>query len=220
MKFARTAPRKMTSLIALSFLATAGVASTAIPSDPPWLPDQHYVANGCYISAMTYIANLLQRYPNVEARTANVVLPSGKLHTVAIVRWENRLYLRDMYIAVAEIRNDLQQSFETALRAWHEKGGRDYYPERRPRSTEERRKEVELAARLLRFAKPQMTYVRSSTGPVKVLWWTTSEGDLAVYEPSVGTAVGPSGVSVADVFTHVIAPFNETNRENQSRYKP
>jgi hypothetical protein len=211
-RFAGATPGRMFSRFALSFVATAAAAASGLPPAPPWFRDRQYVANGCYISATAYLVNLRQHYPDVKGRTENVLLPSGKPHTVAVIQWGERLFLRDMFIAVVEIQGNVQHSFECALRSWNEEGGPDYYPERRPRSPEQRQKEVELAATLLRFAKPQVTHIPSSIGPVKVLWWKTSEGDLAVYEPSVGTAVGPSNVLVSDVVIHVLRPLIEAVR--------
>ena len=188
-------------------MGTSAPASPALPSNPPWLPDRYYVANGCYISATAYLMKLKQLYPDLNGWTANVLLPSGNIHTLAIVRWDTRLFLRDTSIGVAEIHDDVQQSFETAACLRREKGGWHFYPKRRPHSPVERLREIELAARLLGFADPKVICARSATGPVSVLSWKTAGGELAVYEPSHGTAVGPGDVAVADVVTHVFSRF-------------
>jgi len=194
----------------VSLLVLGSVSMANGEPSPPWLPDDCYVANGCYLSAIAYIAKLQKLHPGVEARPITVRFASGKLHTVAAVRWENRMFLRDMYIGIAPLGDDSQLSFDTALAAWKEKQGQHAYPERRPRSRTERKREVELAAKLIAFIKPQIIVADSPSGRVSVLWWRTAEGKLGLYEPSLGTAVGESSRPPATVAQQLLAAAQKT----------
>jgi hypothetical protein len=190
-EIARCAALSLFSLLALGVISTSHAAP---PGDdtPPWLPDQHYVAKGCYLSAIAYIAKLQQLYPDAEARTLTVRLPSGLLHTIVAVRWKTCSFLRDMYIGVAPLGEDAQLSFDAAITTWKTQSGQHAYPERQPHSRAERKREVELAAKLISFAKPQIIRVESPNGIVSVLHWQMSDGKLGLYEPLLGTAVGCS----------------------------
>jgi hypothetical protein len=209
-EIARFVALSIFSLCVLGTVVTANGAAIDREPSPPWLPDDCYVANGCYLSAIAYIARLQKLYPGVEARPITVRFPSGKLHTVAAVRWESKTFLRDMYIGVAPLSDDSQLSFDAALAAWKARQGQHAYPERRPHSRTERKQEVELAAKLIAFNKPQIIAADSPNGRVSVLWWRTAEGKLGLYEPSLGTAVGESAQPPAAVAQQLLAAAQKT----------
>lgn len=189
-------------LVPLPLLLTISAFSTPTPAtpppatertevSPPWWPDEHFVANGCFVSTSAYLHKLRERYPGVPTRAAHVRLPTGAHHTIAVVHWHNRNYGRDVFLGVFRIRGELQDSFDRAWAAWLSRGGQYGFKEPRVATLAERAQELELAAKILAFAHPTLIHVASKNGLVPLLWWLTPEGDLAVYEPTIGTAFGP-----------------------------
>jgi hypothetical protein len=159
-------------------------------AQPPLWPDEHPVANGCYISTVVYLAKLRAQHPDVTARAETVRLPTGQQHTIAVVEWGTDVYLRDTFMGVTPARQDVQRSFEAAFAAWRATGNRHDYRPRTISSHAERWRDVEAAAEQLAAHCPQIVPVFSSRGPIPVLCWTTPDGELALYEPGTGTAVG------------------------------
>jgi hypothetical protein len=159
-------------------------------AQPPAWPDAQYIANGCYLSTAVYLAKLREHYPDVTARAETVRLTSGKMHTIAVVEWGHKTYLRDMFIGIASMKGDVQRSFDEALSRWLHNRGQHGRRERNTFTSDERWLEIESAARWIAALRPQVIQVFSGRGPIPVLWWTTARGELALYEPSVGTAVG------------------------------
>lgn len=198
------------SSFSVTAAALAGLAAaTFVPSShgqPPAWPDTACVANGCYVSTAAYLARLRAAYPTVVARAESVRLPSGRWHTVAVVAWERRTYLRDMYIGVAPAHGDVQRSYDRALSMWRAQGGRHGYRERVARSAAERRADVETAAHLLGTEQTEIVSVLSNRGPIPVLAWKTAEGELALYEPTTGTAVGLTKRSPLEVAQELYGP--------------
>lgn len=195
----------VTAAAALVSLAAAAFVPSSRGQPPAW-PDTAFVANGCYISTAAYLARLRAEYPTVVARAESVRLPSGRWHTIAVVAWERRTYLRDMYIGVAPARGDVQRSYDRALSTWRARGGRHGYSERVACSVAERRAEVEAAAHLLATERTEIVSVLSNRGPTPVLAWTTAAGELALYEPTTGTAVGLTKRSPLEVAQELYGP--------------
>ncbi len=111
-----------------------------------------------------------------------------------------------MYIGVAPARGDVQLSYDRALSTWRAKGGRHGYSERMARSAAERRAEVETAAHLLATERAEIVSVLSNRGPIPVLAWKTAAGELALYEPTTGTAVGLTNRSPLEVAQELYGP--------------
>jgi hypothetical protein len=181
----------------LSFLRwlTLGCIATAVftprsGAQPPAWPDDRYVVNGCYLSTAVYLEKLREHHPDVAARAENVRLTSGRMHTIAVVHWGRETYLRDMFLGIASVKGDVQRSFDEAVSLWRHKGRNHGHRERTAFTSAERWHEVEAAARWMSALHPQIIQVFSARGPIPVLCWTTADGKLALYEPSVGTAVG------------------------------
>lgn len=167
-----------------------GVFTLRSPAQPPAWPDARYVVNGCYPSTAVYLTKLREHHPDVAARAENVRLTSGRMHTIAVVHWGRETYLRDMFIGIASVKGDVQRSFDEAVSQWRRNGGHHGQRERTGFTSAERWREVQAAAQWMAVLHPQIIQVFSARGPIPVLWWTTADGELALYEPSVGTAVG------------------------------
>ncbi len=191
------------------WMAQTGVsAAPAKEGSPPWWPDKIYAANGCFLSASAYVARLVSTYPAAKASTQTVEIPSCRGHTIAVVSWNGVKYGRDQYIGVFKIGDgDPQASFEAALRRWRQEKRTHPYPERRPHSMAERRAEVLLARSIMAFAKTELLPVNTPTGVVTVLTWRTPTGELAIYEPTLGTAVGSTAGTVAEATRCLLAQF-------------
>ena len=200
MNFAFPSPSSFSAFasLALGCLASAVLAPKSRAQPPAW-PDAQPVANGCYISTEVYLARLREQFPEISAHPETVLLPTGQQHTIAVVQWGRHTYLRDMFIGIAPVQHGVQRSFEAALVAWHARGGRHGYAERIVSNSAERWVEVQAAAQLLAARQPQIIPVCSAHGPIPVLCWTTPDGELALYEPSVGTAVGLTRRAPAEV---------------------
>ena len=84
----------------------------------------------------------------------------------------------------------MQRSFDEALAEWRARGGRHPYQERHVSTSAERHAEVAAAAELLAGQHPEIIALAGRAGAIPVLSWTTPAGELALYEPSRGTAVG------------------------------
>ncbi|MCX6952691.1 MAG: hypothetical protein NTV51_11085 [Verrucomicrobia bacterium] len=182
------------SSFSLTAAALAGLAAVTFAADvrgqPPAWPDARVVKNGCYVSTAAYLARLRAEHPAVVARAENVRLPNGRWHTIALVEWERRTYLRDLYLGVAPASGDVQRSFDRAVAAWRARGGSHGYRDEALTSAAACRAEVEAAARLLAGEPTQIVAVLSARGPIPVLIWQTAGGECAFYEPNTGTAVG------------------------------
>jgi hypothetical protein len=204
MNFAFSLAPSLTSFTwrTLGCLATFVIAPRSRAQPPAW-PDAHHVANGCYLSTTVYLANLHEQYPDVVARAENVRLSSGRMHTIAVVHWGAKTYLRDMFIGIAAVKGDTQCSFDAALSEWRYNGGRHGHRQRTVSTSAERWLDVRAAAQWMAALQPQIIQVFSAHGPIPVLWWTTADGELALYEPSVGTAVGHSRRAPLEVATEL-----------------
>lgn len=201
------------SLLVL-WMAQAGASAAADwPDAPPWWPDQIYAANGCYLSASAYVARLASTYPAADATTYTVEIPSCRKHTIAVVTWNGVKYGRDQYIGVFKIGDsDPQTSFVATLRRWWQAKRTHRYPEKRPSSIAERHAEVLLARQIMSFAKTELVPVITPTGAVTILTWQTTTGELAIYEPMLGTAVGSTSASVAEAARYLLSQLTALRR--------
>jgi hypothetical protein len=189
-----------------AFGAPATEKSPATPAGaPPWLPDSAYVANGCYISATAYVARLIQLDASWRGAPVQVTLPDGSNHTIARVLSPAGEYGRDQYIGVFAIEaGDVQASFTTALDAWKRSGGKHPYRHRMPGSTAQRKQEVQLAKELLPEDGSDVVSVKIPGGTAAILTWRTLQGELAIYEPSFGTALTQAKITPAEFARHVL----------------
>lgn len=184
---------------------TTAHAESDNASSPPWWPDQIYVANGCFLSASAYLARLKSDHPEVEAMTYTVEIPSCRQHTIVVLDWNGVKYGRDQYLGVFRIGDtDPQTAFVSTLRRWWQVTKRHPYPERKPGSLKERREEVLLAKRIMSFTKTDLVTVTTRAGTVSVLTWETPTGELAIYEPMLGTAVGTTTGSVSEAAVYLL----------------
>ncbi len=195
----------------LPFLLVLG-AVTAVRGEgthtdprPPWWPDDRYVANGCYPSTAAYLQKLRQTFPGVVARAATVRLPSGARHTIAVVRWRHRNFGRDLFIGVFPIHAGVQEGFDRALARWTASGGRHGFEPSPTATAVERAQAIQAVAALVAEARPRILCVPVRDGVAEVLTWLTPEGELALYEPTVGTAVGPASFDPTTVARQLLA---------------
>ena len=74
---------------------------------PPVFADAAHVANGCYISAVAYLAKFSTAFPAERGEPAAFVLPSAggsnQPHTLAIVSWRGEWWARDEYFGVVPL---------------------------------------------------------------------------------------------------------------------
>ena len=88
-----------TTLLPNSARAEAGAASA-----PPDFPDTAHVPEGCYISTAVFVAKFRAAFPEEAAvpATVNVKHYHGP-HTVALVSWRGRWWLRDEFMGAVAL---------------------------------------------------------------------------------------------------------------------
>jgi len=172
---------------------------------PPDYPDARHVYRGCRLSALTYLAQFNARFPHESSRELEVTrrgaAGAAQAHTVALITWSGTWWFRDEYLGVvslgwtvddhgdsAQLRNRCEA--ELARRIAHlVRFGMplpwDDAPDELP--LRERIHEVFAARQMLPLAST-LYWVQAATQEIPLLFFRPSEGHVAVYDPSLGTA--------------------------------
>lgn len=194
--------------LAASLFATvlpAAHASTATP--PPAFADPVYVLNGCHISTLNFVARFQREFPHERAELARVLVRSVDdlrvRHTIALFTWQGAWWCRDDIVGLAALDETVQPNADLAAlgskaeavldrveaRKLRQRQTRSSQPEIGAELSSARRtREVRAAAELLPL--PGTIYwVRTGSREIPVLLFHPAPGQIAVYEPTVGSCL-------------------------------
>ena len=179
---------------------TAALTSSTIPPD---YPDQHHVTNGCYISAHGYIAKFKTAFPEEQAEPLTILPRRGGLrkpHTVALISWRGRWWLRDENFGIKSVRLPVSPSITPERIADRVAGicGQDLMTLVQVNSgsshvasefsLEQRLSDVHAAAAIIR-GEAEVYLVHSGATRIPMLYFPLRPGVVAVYDPQYGTAL-------------------------------
>lgn len=181
-------------------------------SAPPHFPDTVHVMNGCYVSAAAYLSRLFAAFPAERGEPLIVLARNGdgrrKPHTIALITWQGGWWLRDEYYGVASLRLpvapqiDAPRLAERAL-AICEKNSvaavrfrNAAMPQPTPvnLTVGQRLSEVLTTASALPH-ESTLYWVRVDGTELPMLYFIPQPGQVAVYDPSHGTALAESNSS-------------------------
>jgi hypothetical protein len=174
---------------------------------PPVFPDVAHVANGCYLSAVVYLAKFSAAFPAERGEPAAFVLPNAgggsRPHTLAIMTWQGAWWARDEYFGVIPLGLtsaapwDPRQAHRRAeagfRQEWERRrrqpGGvrREVAPSRSGLTPEWRLAEILAARRLLPFPS-EVYWLGEGRDAVPFLYFRPTEEGFGVYDPAMGTA--------------------------------
>ncbi len=202
----RRASRRL--LPALLFVCLASLPSAFAARRVEGLPpadfaDEVHVPNGCYLSAVTFLRKFTAAYPAEQGRVVGFT-PAGWSggHFVAVVTWQGKWWVRDEYFGVfatklaVGVEND-EEKFRQAVAASFNRYTQDYLKRSRLPSipwdpskltSAQRVQGVTAAAGVLPFAS-ELFWVKSGKTERPFLFFRPADGQIAVYEPSSGTAL-------------------------------
>jgi hypothetical protein len=203
-------------------LITAASAVAEIgagPSAPPVLPDPHHVPNGCFLSALAYVARFRAAHPGERAEVLAVELRRFHgAHTIAVVTWRGEWWGRDEFFGVFPLGRSaarhreagaLTGRAETALERHAEaevRAGRGAWapPPQRTMPAGERARAVAEAAALL--PEPgEIFRVAGKDGAVPLLFFRPFPGTVCIYEPVTGTAQADTAATHAPSIVKAMA---------------
>jgi hypothetical protein len=182
------------------------LASSAIPPD---YPDQYHVTNGCYISTHGYIAKFKTAFPEERAEPITILPRRGgirKPHTVALISWRGRWWLRDEYFGITSVRLPVTPAItperiadrvagicgqDSMTRVEKNSGSSTIAPEF---SLEQRLSDVLGAAAVIR-GEAEVYLVHSGATRIPMLYFPLRPGVVAVYDPHYGTALATSNTT-------------------------
>jgi hypothetical protein len=180
---------------------------------PPVFPDVVHVANGCYVSAVTYVARFSAAFPAERAEPAAFVLPNAgggdQPHTLAIVSWHGEWWARDEYFGVVPLGCPSASPWNPRLAQLRADAGfRRVAASQRREAVALREKtlrppgrmgpdwrlaEVLAAQGILPFPS-QIHWLHDGMRLIPFLYFRPGADRFAVYDPAIGTA---SAVSLA-----------------------
>lgn len=202
-------PRASRSALLIAFIVTSALASASLSAapettaaTPPDFPDAAHVENGCYLSTFVYLAKFLAAHPGERGEPLTVQSRNyDEPHTIALVSWRGRWWGRDEYCGVFAIdcavetgiqAESLKTVAEAALQrraARLLKQGRIVIPSSNARRlTADRRAQAVATARTLLPAGGTPFWVQDKGSEVPLLFFRPAPGQIAVYDPVLGTA--------------------------------
>jgi hypothetical protein len=191
---------------------------------PPVFPDIAHVANGCYLSAVVYLAKFTAAFPAERGEPAPFVLPNGdgvnRAHTLAVISWRGEWWVRDEYFGVVALgcstarpwdprwaQQRADAGFRLVADRLRRQGGevrRETAPTARNLTPAWRWAELSAARRLLPF--PAEIYeLRSGPRSIPFLYFRTGGDGFAVYDPAIGTAAATAHVQDGSVRVTAVA---------------
>jgi hypothetical protein len=205
-------------LLALTLIATVtaraatqeiALAST-VPPAPPHYPQSTHVYNGCHLSTIAYLARFKAEFPSETGQPLVVMMDnadgSRKAHTIAVITWQHKWWVRDEYFGVCPLGFDFNPEFtakqinarvvpvlERHFRA--QMGNpRIQHPPVVPEelSSAEMQRDVTAAARTIPF--PNAVYwVKVGHQEIPFALFRPTAGQIAVYNPGHGTCLADCG---------------------------
>lgn len=180
---------------------------------PPAFPDTVHVANGCFISALLYLARFTAAFPTERAESAAVMLPNAdgnlKPHTLAVVSWHGQWWVRDEYYGVFRLAASSAQPWkprrlvaraaeELPRLAW--RAGDVAERRRQEQAVKELQGESALAWRLAQLEQAkrllpvpsEIRWCRTAGPDQPFLYFRLQQDDFGVYDPAIGTATARS----------------------------
>ncbi len=219
-----TSPRSPLGALLFAFVVTSSFARAELPepvsaSAPPSFPDTIHMENGCYLSALVYIAHFTAAFPK-ERAVPLTVRPRNfhEPHTIALLSWNGRWWGRDEYCGVFEVRSAVGNGTVTAsVRSTAEAalGFHSSQLARRGRVTiapptppdlplAHRARDVTVARMLLPIATEQY-WIRSGGREIPLLFFRPTPDRVAVYDPQNGTATAETTVTDAAQIVALVA---------------
>lgn len=193
----------------LALMTVLAFSPSSAPIDdrpaPPFLPDAAHVINGCYISAVAYVARFAAAYPWEKACSAEVRIRNrdGKtrVHTIVLVTWRNRWWGRDEFCGVFALDETVRESSPSeAIRKRAERrldrlsdeiAKNPSLPMSRPvprvLPAEQRAREVAVARELLPLPSEQF-WALCEDAEIPFLLFRPAARSIAVYDPLCGVA--------------------------------
>jgi hypothetical protein len=180
---------------------------------PPVFPDVAHVANGCYVSAVIYLAKFSAVFPAERGEPAAFVLPnadgSNQPHTLALISWRGEWWARDEYFGVVPLGCSSAAPWSPRLAQLRADAGfrrraeflrrqaadvrRETAPAQGGLTPEWRLAEILSAQRLLPFPS-EIHWRPGDRSPIPFLYFHLAGDSFAVYDPAKGTASALSPV--------------------------
>jgi hypothetical protein len=178
---------------------------------PPLFPDVAHVANGCYVSAVVYLAKFAGAFPLERGEPAAFVLPNAdgeqRSHTLAVISWQGEWWARDEYFGVVALDLPSDRSWDPALAQRRIDAGfrrqaqrlntrsgrphREVAPSPRSLTPEWRLAEIMVAQRLLPFPS-EIYWLCGGRSAVPFLYFRRNQAGFGVYDPAIGTGAATS----------------------------
>lgn len=189
------------ALLAAPASLSARSSASAPNHTPPAYPDAIHVNRGCYVSTAVYLARFNREFPH-ECAESVTVAPAGfdGRHTIAVLTWNGAWWGRDEFSGVFPLGCDVttapdpvslsSRAQAVLARVARRQLGRGAIagvagPARL--SAGERERDVRMAAALLPF-RSRCYRVRCGHEDRLFLFFQPAAGQIAVYEPTHGTA--------------------------------
>ncbi len=219
-----SSPRSPLNALLFAFVVTSSFARADLPapgvaSAPPDFPDTVHLENGCYLSALVYIAQFTAAFPGERAAPLTVRPRNfDEPHTIALLSWNGRWWGRDEYCGVFEIRSSVgngvitasvKKMAETALGYRASQLARQGRVTIAPPTPPDlpvalRARDVALARMLLPLATEQF-WIRSAGREIPVLFFRPTAERVAVYDPQNGTATAETANTDAAEIVALVA---------------
>lgn len=203
-----------TTLLPNSARAEAGAASA-----PPDFPDTTHVPEGCYISTAVYLTKFRAAFPGelaapVSVRVKHYLGP----HTVALVSWSGRWWLRDEFMGVIALdaavnAGAVSETLRAKAEATLDRRTRLLSKRTRERLTDfgdrivaarNETRDVATAAMLLPCDSERF-WVRCGDREVPMLFFRPAAGVVAVYSPVHGTATAETTITSSRRVVELVA---------------
>ncbi len=190
----------------LTATLTTPAARGAALEDPPVYPDDDHVTNGCYVSAIAFLARFQAEFPNERGKPAVITLRNAegarRAHTVALITWQGEWWGRDEYFGVFALGRSVAANpdpeqlagrAETMLAKHATKliraarAGRPSAPAAEM-SSAQRMREVAAVARMVPV-QTTVFWVKCGKSELPVVFFRPGDRQIAVYDPLHGTSV-------------------------------
>jgi hypothetical protein len=226
-------PTRLVCVFALFFATTffgplsradvAGVASSpAMPatmSAPPCFPDAAQLPEGCFISTLAYLAKFTAAFPE-ESASSLTIQPKQHVgpHTVALISWRNRWWVRDQHLGVLSLNQTCDRAIGTVALGARAEAALDARARSIAKWKRERiagsltpsaaainaLRDVTTAASLLPCTSEQF-WVKCGSREIPLLFFRPAPGQVAVYDPTVGTATAESTIACSTRIVEMVA---------------
>jgi hypothetical protein len=190
----------------VAFLLILPAAGTSTFARPPSYREARPVVNGCHISTLVFTARYRTEFPDERCEAARIELRDhggvGINHSIALMTWRGEWWCRDDLLGVARLGVSVTAGEDVVQLANRAERILDRVEERLARSRRlrgapfgdnpsipARLREISAAAALL-GSPSRIFWVQAGGREIPVLLYRPAAGEIAVYEPTLGSCLG------------------------------